>query len=373
MNKIASFLFKCAILCALFFASHARADLAYYVAPSQNKDSYHFLSPSFWNMVQDSLQKHSVTVYFRSGEYSDDALYLENLGNASHQLLLCGETSTGTVFLNTTNKWAIRFIRSRNIRIKHLHFRDNIPNFAIHIQGEPDHLSSEFIIEECSFKNLTNTYYGAIGLHNFVENVTIEKCRFDNVGSSVHAHMLYASQNINGVKVTQCFLKDSMGDYVRFRNKSGNAIVVGNTFESSASQYNRPFIEIPLFNDVNPGDEYFGNGFTIRNNSFNFFPDNNPSDNKNIAIAFENYGFEPDGVRYFLTPDEVESIGASGISSARAILLERTGIDASLINVSDNAYINHREKVIYGSIDLYGSNDNRGWQGRISIYHILDH
>ena len=189
-----------------------------------------------------------------------------------HRLTLEAVNLYGPVF-NSAGNALVDFYGSQNIKLYGITFTGPISYWGI--DCVPNYLNPCRNLEfaNCRFLNLTNAYYGAIGLINGVRDVTVDNCTFTNITNGGHAHMIYASHNIVGVMVTNCVFQDCLADYVRFRDDSEYCEVQNCTFISTMSASAYPFLSAELFNETNGdayGDEFFGTYFQISSNSFNF-------------------------------------------------------------------------------------------------------
>ncbi|HEX7010395.1 MAG TPA: right-handed parallel beta-helix repeat-containing protein, partial [Phycisphaeraceae bacterium] len=248
----------------LLIASSAFAEAVRYVAPAakgegtgqdaQNAAAY--LNEAFWQEVQGLLAQGPVTVRFLDGVYSGPELNLNGVGHDQHRLTLRGDTSDGAVFSGDTN-WYIRLRGSHHITFTDLHFRGPVRSFPIHMQelGSRDRPSHHIRIEDCTFTDMHTVVYGALGVVNGSHHITVRGCTFRGVGLDGRAHMAYNTHGAHHLYYYDNIFEDCTGEYVRFRNGCEHVEVARNIFRSTEPKYNSPFVSMPLFNDVNPGDE----------------------------------------------------------------------------------------------------------------------
>ncbi len=355
----------------------AEGDGGFYAAPERRgtgdgrspENAAGYLESAFWEGVREALEDGPRTVRLLPGRYTDDCLYLDRLGHAEHRLTVTGDPEGGTVFAGDDN-WQLRLRGSRNIVLRHLHFRGEPANFALHIQSLGDLPARDILIEDCSFVDLLTTRYGALGTSRAVSDVTVRRCTFKRIGDSAHAHMAYNSHGPENLFFYENYFEDTPGDYLRFRNRTGYVEIVGNTFVSTEVTLNRPFIAAPLFNTEAPGTEKFPTRFHIADNVFRYAAWEQRSWDRAYAVTFSVYGHTPEAFDYHLSPDEVAVITGDDLRAARAELLARTGIDASQIHLYGNTFENAAARVVYGAFQRYGA-PSRGWEGFIDISGLV--
>src|SRR6202012_5161791 len=160
----------------------------------------------------------------------------------------------------------------QNLKFSGLTFTGPCSSWGIDCQ--PDYLKPcrDLEFSHCQFINLTNAYYGVIGLVNGARDITVDSCTFTNNTNGSHQHLIYASHDIVNVVVTNCVFQDCLADYIRFRDDSDYCVVDHCTFISPLAASAWPFVSVELYNDTDPGpgDEFFGTHFQISNTAFNY-------------------------------------------------------------------------------------------------------
>ena len=215
-------------------------------------------------------------------------------------------------------------------------------------------------------------HYGAVGTSYGSHHVTLENCTFKRIGSGTHSHMVYNAYDADSVSVLNCHFEDCAGSHVRFRDLSDYAVVSGCTFVSTRTYVNKPsqgvtFVEFPLFNDVDPGDEWFGHDFVITGNTFRF---NGESPLLRTGVRFHHSGFTPVGWNYLMTAEEGAVLEGDDALAKKELLKNNCGIDFDQIVVEGNVWENETCRIQFSSKPQYGAT-SRGWQGSADISDIV--
>lgn len=167
---------KC-VLCLLAMTGAVPAPAAnalnYWAAPaaagtgdgSSLANAAYYLNSSFWSAVQSQLQSINVNVNLLDGNYNAGLLALTDMGNPLHRLTLQAANRFGPVF-SPTSDHILDLTGTQNAALDGLVFNGPTPYWGIVCQ--PDYLKPcrNIGIYNCRFLNLTNAYYGAIGLLN---------------------------------------------------------------------------------------------------------------------------------------------------------------------------------------------------------------
>lgn len=327
-----------------------------------------YLNGSFWTGVQSSLASDAVTVRFLDGQYSSDGLTLNNLGNTANRLVLQGDTAHGAI-LNAPVGVMLQFNGVQNTTVKNLNFTGPITGYAFNIQGSTNAPSRNILIEDNTWIDLPQAGYGALGTSRpNVHDITVKNNEFRRVGADASAHMMYNAYGSYNIYLYDNYFEDCPGDYIRFRgNQSDFGEVVGNTFVSTNATYNRPFVAVPLFNDVDPGDEAFGTNFIINGNNFTYQA---PGGTRRDPVAFYHQGFDPEGYNNLLTAAEGAILESGTTAQKKELLLTNTGINGDRIYVYDNTYQGIDRRVIFGSFASYGS-VSKGWDNWADISDVV--
>jgi Concanavalin A-like lectin/glucanases superfamily len=359
-------------------AIEVRADIVRHVAPvargsgdgTSAADAAGYLDPGFWAGVKSSLGTSPTTVRFLDGQYNSEGLVLEQLGHPANRLTLQGATPNGAV-LNAPTGVMLQFNGVQNTTVRNLHFTGAITNYAFHIQGSSSAPSHGISIEECSWTDLTTLRYGALGTtYSNVHDITVKDNTFIRVGADAGAHMMYNAYGSYNLYLYNNYFEDCPGDYIRFRgNMTDFGEVIGNTFVSTSSVYNRPFVAVPLFNDVDPGDENFGTNFLIQDNHFEYRASGGP---RRDAIAFYHQGYDPAGYNNLMTAAEGAILTNGSAQEKKQLLLANTGINGDRVHVFDNTFVNEANRLTFGSFASYGS-VSKGWDGWADIYDVVQH
>lgn len=365
-------------------ASELTKYVSYHATGSGNGDSPEnaadFKNMIFWDEVNNELISKSVEVIFLPGDYSRaytepgmHGLGLERIGNAQHKLTMTGGPdvifSVPEGHAATSN--LIYFHGCQNIHFRDFNFTGNgAINYVLAIRtpsGWP--ASQNILIENCNWVDMRGIVYGATGCHyEGTTNITYKECTFKRIGVSSGSHMMYHAYGPTKIRVEECYFEDCMGDYVRFRDRTDFGIVKNSQFTRTSTFPNVSFINIPCYNNVDPGDEFFGTNFSFINNQF----ENKASENTGSAILFRHRGYSPPGYNYLLTAEEGKIATTGSKVEKLALLKKNFGIDLEKVRVAENSYAvritNHVSlytATSYGSISL-------GWQGTIVLTDLVN-
>ncbi len=377
----------------------ARAEQVRFIAPEAINEGHgrdpqnatYFRDAEFWGGLNELLAEGPVRVIFLNGRYvvSVDrekkmpTLQLDGLGHEQHQLVLEGETAGEVIFTRdpadpdytpTNNKGPGLLImrEARNVVVRNLTFtapRKPI-GYATNFRGV------NILIEDCHWHDLQGVFFGASGTAFASSSmITFRNCRFERVGSSAQAHMIYNAYDPTHVRVIDCYFEDCAGEYIRFRDNTEYGVVAGCTFISTGKYTNRhkPFVAVPLFNDDNPDKapaqpnyEYFGTHFLICNNTFSYADEAEPEGR--VGLLFHHSGFNPPGRSHLLDPAEAAVLREGTREQKQALLLANMGIDTRTVHVYDNFYRNVAYRGAYRSRAAKGAAP-RGGEG---IYDISE-
>lgn len=347
-----------------------------------------------WNKINNQLKNTDIVAYFEDGNYNSNTLKLNCIGNAQHQLLIKAKPPEDVVF-NGPHQ-SIDLKGCQNICFENLNFTGQATGYAFKISkhcnsefnskfnsknrptvaqiiAAPGTVSKNITLKNCNFYDMKKLYYGAIGVSFGSHHITIENCTFKNIGLNSHAHMMYNAYNADHVTIRNCYFQDCAGSYVRFRNASDYGTVTGCKFVSTGKYINKHpkaevFVECCVFNDVDPGDECFGNNFIITSNSFKFassYPQ------FRSGIRFHHSGFNPPGWNYLMTAEQGAILEGKNGLAKKKLLKKNCGIDFDRIKIVNNDWKNEKWKIQFTSKAHYGAK-SKGWQGYANISDILD-
>ena len=335
----------------------------------------YYLNSSFWSTtVKGQLQNNNVTVNFVTGAYNANTLGLTNMGNPLHQLILASVTPHGAVFNPSANP-IVQFIGSQNIELSGLEFTGPVSYWGVYCI--PNYLNPcrNIEINNCWFSNLTNAYYGAIGLLNGTRSVQVLNCNFTNLPYGNHAHFIYAPHDIEDVVVSNSVFQDCVsGDYVRFRDDSEYCVVENCTFVSTMSSSAWPFVSAELYNETNSdsaGDEFFGTYFQISSNLFNYQVSGGPGPYS--SMHFMNDSWSPQSYYCDLTSSQASQLGSGSASFQASFLQTNMGIITSGIKIFGNTYSGastYRMDYEYLHDDSTAPYNN--WTGIVNLYNAPD-
>jgi hypothetical protein len=367
------------LLLLLNLGGMARAQVIYWAAPSaagtgdgsSSANAAYYLNSTLWSTVQSSLSTANVNVNFLSGAYNAGTLNFTNKGNPLHQLILASMIPHGAVFSPSAN--ILQLYGCQNFELNGLVFNGPTPYWGIYCI--PNYLNPcrNIEITNCWFLNLTNAYYAAIGLLNGTRDVQVYNCNFTNITAGAHAHMIYASHDIEGVVVSNCVFQDCLADYVRFRDDSEYCVVDHCTFISTMSASAYPFVSAELYNETNSdsaGDEFFGTYFQISSNSFTYNVSGGPGPYS--ALHFSDTGYSPQSYDCDLTSAQAGQLANGTTSFQQSFLQTNMGIIASGIKMFGNTYNSRVSHAIDYTYNWDGIQPNGGWSGTVDISSVPD-
>ncbi len=332
-----------------------------------------YTDSAFWNRVQETLEFDPVTVTLLDGDYTN-RFELSLIGDAENSLTLSGESSTGVVFSGEVSS-IFSLYGCQNMVLENLNFTGSSTNigYAFRISTTSGVPSHDIVVRNCDWHDMPGIGYGASGVHYGSHHVTFENCSFKRIGHDSHAHMMYNAYNATNVNVVGCHFEDCSGSYVRFRGDASNYGMVSNcTFISTQTYPNRHpswevFLDFPVFNDVNPGDETFSLYATIVNNTFQF---NGASPPKRTGIRFYHGGFDPPGWNYLMTASEGQTLKYGSGLDKKNLLRNNCGIDFDDILIQGNNWQDETYRIVFASYAKYGAT-SQGWDDVADVSDIV--
>ena len=352
----------------------------YYVAPvargtgdgRSEENAADFLAANFWNDVRKKLLSESIEVQFVDGDYErayiEGGLAFERIGHPENRLILTG----GEKVIFTVPKGypkrstLVSFHGAQNITFRDFHFTGNGEiNYVLAIRTPSGFIPSKnILIENCTWIDMRGVVYGATGCHyEGTTDVMYRNCTFKRIGSGSGSHMMYHAYGPTHIKVINSVFEDCTGEYIRFRDKSDFAMVKDCSFNRHDGWLGVAFISVPNYNDVDPGDEYFGTNYSFTGNLFQ---------NSRYGIQFRHTGFSPKEYNYLLTEDEGAILENGAKEEKVKLLKDNFGLDLNKIRIANNSYPGIYDKhvsinsgVLYGAVSL-------GWTGTVDITDIFD-
>jgi len=322
------------------------------------------LNATFWSNIQTQLQSNPVDVVFADGTYNlTSTINLNNIGHSTNRLQLKCNTIGSAVITGSIATLMSITNNSKNILVHRLKFTGPVTGYGLVIQR-----SQNITVAYCRFEDMPNVYYGALGAHYATaDKIIIRQNHFENIGVGSTAHMIYGSYGVTRLKVINNTFKDCAGSFVRFRGaNSTHGVVYGNTFTSTGTYLtgvNPIFVEVPVFNDVNPGDETFGTSFMITKNKFNYSTSGNQ--NTRYALVFHHSGYNPPGRTHLISATDASTLGSGTVAQKRAIMSSKLGLDGTKILFGGNTNTNVATNVSYRCQGGYGA--VAPWTGIVSI------
>jgi len=369
---------------ALTLTAPLHAQTEYFVAPtasgngsgSSPANAAVYTNSTFWGGVRTGVNSNPVTVTFLDGQYASGNLILSEIGHADYRLVLQSQTEGGAVFAGAAR---VQLRGSQNITIRHFGFTGNDPNANIYklqvtaTSGDATGIPSRNVLVEGNRFYDMPVYYAAAGVSNGSHHVTFHDNTFGNVGSTTHAHMLYNANDAHHIKVIGNHFEDSwgiLGDYVRFRNNVDFAEVRLNTFISNSPDYNYRFVEMPIYNDVNPGDETHASNYLVRDNSFHFTSTATGRDDRNV-MGYRSSGFEPIGYNYLPSAADGNILEHGTPAQKRQLLLDTMSIDLTKVRVYGNTYSGENYIFRFAAFASFGA-PSQGWTGVVDITDAIN-
>lgn len=366
-----------------------------------------YLEPSFWSAVAADLDHEAVTVHLAAGHYHSGPLTLTALGNERHPLTIEGD-GEGPIF-DSDGDFLLYLKGCQNMRLHNLHFTGNAGKFGVTVIGLSEERRDAIIpvpaqtmhaeitgerpacdidFDGCTWIDLPNVYYGPLCLSFHADHITVRNCTFQRCGQERHCHMMYNGGGSHHIFIYHNTFEDCSGTYVRFRDRSDYGYVFGNTFQTTGKfPHEDPstaaFIEVPLFNSFDPGNESFGTNFYVIGNHF-IWPDHPPQRDAHDpvlqlhyhtrdALRFWQDGFETRGYRTLLTKDEGDTLSLGSPAAKRALLLANCGINLDRVVWYGNRFAGAMEsKATYACLTEFGAfPKSRGFDSYADISNAL--
>lgn len=334
----------------------------YQVNPSTKLDA------AFWVKIQNSLQTNPVDVIFADGIYTiDSTITVRSIGHPVNLLTLKTASTPGGAVFTSSIAYLLKFTDCRNILMQRLKFTGDISAYAVTFTN-----SKDITVDNCYFVDLRKVFFGALGVHSKSDNAIVKNCTFSNVGSASTAHMVYGAYGVTRLKVVNNRFTDCAGAFVRFRgNLSTHGVAYGNTFISTGTYgggVNPGFIEVPVFNDVNPGDERMGTSFMITKNTFNY--STSGKQDTRYALVFHHSGYNPPDRNYLISPEDASLLNNGTVAQKRAIMADKLGLNGEEIRFAGNTNINVEHDVLYRCKGAYGA--VASWNGIADITSAIN-
>ena len=351
------------------FNSEAKSQSTYYVAPSvmgtgdgsSAANAAAYLSTTLWKKIQEGLNANNTTVWMINGTYNSGTLTLNFMGDPMHKLVIQAVTDYQVIMsVNPGTSYIINMKGTHNTYVRGLVFTGPCSSFAVACWSDGKKTARNLQFVNCKFEDLTKAKFGALYLAK-ADNITLQGCFFTNVGINGGSHMIYSDQNCRNLSISNSRFTDCKGDYVRFRNETGYVKVDGCKFNSTNIDYNQEFILVPLFNDVNPGDEFFATDYQFTNNTFTY----DVAGRRRHAIQFRCDGYNVptfNGLDYNVAEKDSVILNHGTASQKTAILGPKVGLDNSKIKIYGNKYFNVDYEVVYWHHPNYGSK-SEGYTG----------
>ena len=353
--------------------SQSTSQSTYWVAPaaqgtgdgSSAANAAAYLSTALWQKVQDGLNANNTTVWMINGTYDSGTLKLNFMGDPMHKLIIQAVTDYQVIMsVNPGTSYIIDLKGTHNFFVRGLVFTGPCSSFAVACWSDGKKTARHLQFVNCKFKDITKAKFGALYLCK-ADHIILQGCSFSNVGINGGSHMIYSDQNCRNLSIINSDFTDCKGDYVRFRNETGYIKVDSCKFNSTNIDYNQEFILVPLFNDVNPGDEFFATDYQFTNNTFTY----NVAGRRRHAIQFRCDGYNVptfDGLDYIVADKDSAILNNGTASQKAAILGSKMGLDNSKIKIYGNKYFNVDYEVVYWHHPNYGSK-SEGYTGFCNI------
>lgn len=321
------------------------------------------LNAAYWADVQSALAKGPVDVIFEEGIYTRNAtLILSKIGHTDNLLTIKGEAKGDGVVINGSIDNLMDLNGCKNVKLQGFKFTGVAKSYALRVIN-----SQNITIEKCAFVDLSEVGFGALGVHYALTNgVVVKYCTFENVGKTSAAHMIYGAYGVQRLSVVSNSFKNCAGAFVRFRGDlSDKGVVYGNTFTSTGTYlgFNPPFIEVPVFNDVDPGDERMGTNFMVTKNTFSYGTEGLRE--TRFALVFHSSGNNPPGRNYLISAADGLLMQKGTVEQKKNIMLNQLGLTADKIRFGGNTNINVGSDVIFRVQNGYGSAGQ--WEGIADI------
>ncbi len=319
---------------------------------------------TFWTNVQSALATGPVDIVFADGNYPlTSTLTLTNMGSTTNLLTLKTAVTEGGAIFTGSIANLLYLNGCKNVKVLRLKFTGAATGYAMRISN-----SQDVTVEKCFFMNLPSVGYGALGVHYGLTNrIIVKNSTFENVGYDSHAHMIYGAYGIQRLSLVGNTFKNCSGAFVRFRGDlSDKGVVYDNDFISTGTYLtglNPVFIEIPVFNDVDPGDERMGTNFMVTKNTFTYGTVGSQATRFNVV--FHSSGYNPTDRTYLISVANADLLTSGTVTQKRGVMASQLGLAGDAIRFGGNTNTNVQYNVVYRCWNNYGSAGP--WTGVASI------
>ncbi len=337
-------------------------------SPSSPIDVY--ASQLFSQLVPTALANGPVTVQVEAGIYTG-WLSLNGIGHPQHLLTIRGTGAGQVVFQGDTLPQGagsdgviktryelMRCYTCQNIRLENLQFSGAAPLWNGVLV---DYSCQRITFSQCQFIDLPEVKYAAMALTCLATQVEVLNCRFERVGKTDLAHMIYASHGVTYLRVQHCYFEDCPGTHIQLRNWVDHCVVSDCHFLNTGNfpignRQARGFVGWVAMNDryAKPGgcqdvnfgpDECFGTHFTITRNRFRYGPDVEAG----VAgfrwpLRFFHLGWNPVppgstvARKHLLSAAEVQLLKGDDKSTRKALLKNNLALDTEHFVVYGNVF-----------------------------------
>ena len=364
----------------LYFSTEGPLQMTYYYAgpTAQGNGSgsswanrANFYNGTLWSGVQTQLNSTPVNVMLANGTYNGGELALSNRGNPRNPLHICANTLYGPVFTGDT--YCITMRGGNNISLYGLKFSEITHMFPVYTQKIMDNPARNIELHYCVFENLGHSIFDGVSAFGILDGsygIGVHNCDFENVGVPEDPntpHMIYCDHDSILISVTDCTFTNGTGGYVRFRDAAEYVTVDNCIFNSTGSDYNRIFIELPVFNTSYPGQEYYGRYFKFTNNVFDY--DSTSGSGLRHAVQFRCDGWNVlsgDTLDYMTDTTEASTLNNGTQDQKDALLRTEMELDNDHIKIYGNTYTNCSYQTVYWHHPNFGSG-NQGYTGYCNI------
>jgi hypothetical protein len=303
------------------------------------------LNSEYWNKIQLALASRPVDVIFEDGTYTlNKTIELKNIGHNRNRLTLKTASVKELAVFDGTIAKLMTLTNCKNIGISNFKFTGDVTDYALTVSH-----SQNIEVSNSHFVDMPKIYYGAFGAHhNTSDNIIVKNNTFARVGIGSTAHMIYGAYGVKRLKVVQNTFTDCAGSFVRFRgNLSTEGVVYGNSFKSTGTyrSTNSIFVEVPVFNDVNPGDERFGTKFMIAKNTFDYATVGNQT--TRFALVFHHSGYSPKDRTHLISVADAATLKTGTLDQKRALMLSRLGLKGEEILFGNNVNVHVQTDVSF--------------------------
>lgn len=322
------------------------------------------------------MQAGPLTVWWERAIYNAGYLKIRDIGHPVNVLTLKVSPGTDTFEMrNDAGSTIISLRGCQRVTVSGFTFTGTVGQATQGTTGNavavrnsadfPKNPSRWITFDNCIWKKLEHLTFAALSIYGAARDITVNNCRFWDVGPTNGVHMIYSQFGPQGITITNSKFTRCTGDYVKFKDDAEFAKVDNCEFHSTADPYNWEMIRVAVFNDVNPGDEFQGTNYQFTNNSFDWDTDGNIQRRWGVVFTASGHNV-PSPLDYWVSASEGNTLNTGTAAQKEAILSPQMGLTNARVKIYGNTFAGAHGQVMYRHMPAYGSG-NGGYTDACNI------